>query len=258
MRANDSLTRSLTLRGDDQQMGHMFSAGVPAGFLCISRSPSEHDDARFRNNPPGRSRCVDVHGLRWWFRQTRGRTIKVQPRGSDGTDVCGTGHRDASYRLCRQAVVAVVESADVRSRDDAPRRGRHDRTRDRRVLAEREMCSRAHVVRDVVCEHSVQRHPVHDDEVIEALTSDRPDDSFDVGVLPRRSRRRANGFDVHCVDGGCDVREDGIAIVQQERGRFVLWQRVAKLLCRPSSSGLLGDCHVDDPSAVVREDDEYE
>ena len=52
----------------------------------------------------------------------------------------------------------------------------------RRVLAEREMRSRAHVVRDVVCKHAVQSRRVHHDHVIEALASDRADDALHVGV----------------------------------------------------------------------------
>ena len=52
-------------------------------------------------------------------------------------------------------------------------------------FVEREMRARLHVVRDVAGEHALQPRRVHDDDVIEALTSDRPDDALHVGVLPR-------------------------------------------------------------------------
>jgi hypothetical protein len=40
--------------------------------------------------------------------------------------------------------------------------------------------------------------------------------------------------------------------------RRVLWKGVAKLLCGPRRCRMRGDRHVDDPSAVVGEEDEHE
>ncbi len=48
-------------------------------------------------------------------------------------------------RLGCDPVVAVVEPADLRRRDDTADRRRHDATRDRRVLIERQMRARLHV-----------------------------------------------------------------------------------------------------------------
>ena len=129
---------------------------------------------------------------------------------------------------------------------------------DRRVLVQREMRARAHVVATYVREYPVQPRRVHHDDVIEALTSDRADDAFHVGVLPRRSRRCANRLDVHPGDSGRDVCKDRIAIVEEIPRRLVLRKGVAKLLCGPGRRRMLGDRHVDDSSTVVREDDEHE
>jgi len=46
-------------------------------------------------------------------------------------------------------------------------------------------------------EYSMQPRGVDHDDVIEALASDRADDAFRVGVLPRRSRRRSHSLHVH-------------------------------------------------------------
>ena len=51
-----------------------------------------------------------------------------------------------------------------------PSRWRRDWARDRCVLAEREMGSRAQVVREVLGQDSVKPRRVHDNHVIEALT----------------------------------------------------------------------------------------
>ena len=105
------------------------------------------------------------------------------------------------------------------------------------VLAQREMRARVQVVREVVSEHPLQPSLVRDDDVIQALTSDRPDDALDVGVLPGRARRGSNGLDVHAGDGGRHPCEDRIAIVQEIRGRLVVWEGIAKLLRRQVAVG---------------------
>lgn len=120
------------------------------------------------------------------------------------------------------------------------------------------MCACSHVVRDVLREDAVPPRRVHDDDVIEALTSDGPDHALHVGVLPRRSRSRAHRLNVHADQGGRDRCKDRIAIVQQLSGRFIVREGVATLLCRPRSRWMVGHRPVNDPSAIVREDDEYE
>ena len=46
------------------------------------------------------------------------------------------------------------------------------------------MRPRSLVVRDIGAEQSSQVLFVEDDDVVETLASDRPDDPFDIGVLP--------------------------------------------------------------------------
>ena len=52
--------------------------------------------------------------------------------------------------------------------------------------------------------------------------------------------------------------EDRVAIVHEIRRRLVGWEGIAELLRRPGRCGMLGDGHVDDPSTLVREDDQHE
>jgi hypothetical protein len=59
-------------------------------------------------------------------------------------------------------------------------------------------------------------------------------------------------------DGGCHSGEARIAIMQEIRGRLVAWEGIAKLLRHPGGCGMVGDGHVNDPSTLVREDDEHE
>jgi hypothetical protein len=120
------------------------------------------------------------------------------------------------------------------------------------------MCARVQVVRDVVRKHAVKALCVHHNHVIEALASDRANESLRVGVLPRRWWRRSNLLDVHPFESRRDVRKDRIAIVQEIPGRLVLRKGVSQLLCCPGRCRMLGKRHVKDLPAVVRQDDEDE
>ena len=84
------------------------------------------------------------------------------------------------------------------------------------------------------------------------------DDMVEALASPRRSRRGSNRLCVHSGDGGCDVCQDRIAIVDKISRRLGLRKSIAQLLCRPGRRRMFGDRHVNDSSTVVREDDEHE
>ena len=128
----------------------------------------------------------------------------------------------------------------------------------RRVLAETQVRPRVHIVRDVVREYALQSDATEYDDMVEALTSDRANEALDIRVLPGRSRCGEDLVDLHRGDGGRDVRERRITVVQQVPWCLVLRKRVTELLGRPCGRGMVGDGDVDDPSPVVREDHEHE
>ena len=59
------------------------------------------------------------------------------------------------------------------------------------------MCSASMVVLKVYRQHTAQVMLIEDDDVIETFVPDRADDAFDIGVLPRRSRRGDDLLDGH-------------------------------------------------------------
>ena len=83
----------------------------------------------------------------------------------------------------------MVQAADLWEGDNVAGRGWLYRTRLGAILAEREMCSALVVVFKVCRQHAAQVTLIGDDDVIETFAPDRADDAFDIGVLPRRSRR---------------------------------------------------------------------
>ena len=94
---------------------------------------------------------------------------------------CG-GDKEGESSLCGRADVPMVPPVDLWNCHDAPGGRRHHRSWSRRVLAEAQMCPRAHVVGDVDRDHPLQPRGIH---MIEAFTPDRSDEAFDLGVPPR-------------------------------------------------------------------------
>ena len=88
------------------------------------------------------------------------------------------------------ALVAVVEATDRWYGGHTARRQRRDRTWERRIIVQPEVRSRSRVVGDVLVQNAPKAGSRYHDDVIETLPSNRSDESFDVGILPRGARRR--------------------------------------------------------------------
>ena len=107
------------------------------------------------------------------------------------------GRRRGLYRFDYQEkfVLREARSDGAGRRPNVAGRGRLYRTRLGAILAEREMSSALVVVFKVSRQHTAEVLLIEDDDVIEAFAPDRADDAFDIGVLPRRSRRGDDRLD---------------------------------------------------------------
>ena len=77
------------------------------------------------------------------------------------------------------------------------------------------MSAPAVVIANVSCEGLPQRSLSKDDHVIQALAANRTNEPFDVGPMPRRSRRGKYLFDAHDLHLLDEVLpEDSITIAQ--------------------------------------------
>jgi hypothetical protein len=100
----------------------------------------------------------------------------------------------------------------------------------------------------------VQHH-----DVVEALAAERADETFHVGILPRRSRRRHDFADSHAVHSTRELDAvDPVAVAREISRGSVPGEGFHKLLSGPLGGGGVSDVHVDDASAVVRQNDEDE
>jgi hypothetical protein len=95
--------------------------------------------------------------------------------------------------------------------------------------------------------------------VVEAVAPNRADQAFGERILPRTSSSREdflNPHTLHALSEGVAV--DGVSIAQEVgRGRVVR-EGVHDLLSGPRRGGMLGDVEVQDPAAMVSEDDQDE
>jgi hypothetical protein len=102
----------------------------------------------------------------------------------------------------------------------------------------------------------LQSCSAHDDHVIEAVAPNRSDEALNVGVLPRRARRRSSRLRIHPGHGVRHICKDRIAIVEEiSRGQIVR-ERLAELLGSPRG-GVRGDRDVHDASPIVCQDDRH-
>src|SRR5437867_12897251 len=97
-----------------------------------------------------------------------------------------------------------MQTADLRDSYDGTKRGGLNAPRNRCIPLQGEMRPGRVVVVDVFPEHLSEMVLTEDDQVVQALAPDRPDDSLGVGVLPGRLRC---GEDLPDTDSQNDLPE---------------------------------------------------
>ena len=122
--------------------------------------------------------------------------------------------------LRRAADVAVVESADLRQRNDLTMRWRLDSARFRGVFVESQVRARAVIVADVIAETTPQVSLVEDDDVVEEFASDGTDHALGEGILPRRAGRGENLGDADALRPSSKFASvDAVAVAEEEARR---------------------------------------
>jgi hypothetical protein len=79
----------------------------------------------------------------------------------------------------------MVQTADLREGNNVARGGKLYATRPWAVLVEREMRSGVMMISEIARQHAAQVSLIEDDDVIQAFTANRADQTLDVGILPR-------------------------------------------------------------------------
>src|ERR1700756_1122599 len=146
----------------------------------------------------------------------------------------------------------MMESADLRNRNDTPSFGRLDRPRLRCVLLQCQVCPDLMIVIEEISKVPVKASFVEYDDVVQALAANGSDDPFDVSALPRRARSGQDLFDTHGLDLMNEVPpKDPVAIPQQVAGRGVPRKGLPELLDAPFRCRMRGHGKVENPPPVV-------
>jgi hypothetical protein len=93
------------------------------------------------------------------------------------------------------ASITVVQSAEDWKLDDFASRRFLDRARNRTVPLEATMSPSVMVVVQILAEHAPKVLRSEEDHVIQALSTNRSDQSFHVRILPRRTR----AINISCI-----------------------------------------------------------
>lgn len=91
----------------------------------------------------------------------------------------------------------MMQTAELRERNNLAGRGRLDVARLWTILVEREMRSGLVMVFEILEQDVAQVLFVKDDNVIQTFAAHRADEALDLRVLPRRPRRSDNFFYAH-------------------------------------------------------------
>ena len=113
----------------------------------------------------------------------------------------------------------MVESADLRQRNDLTMRWRLDSTRFRRVFVESQVRARAVIVAEVIAKTTPQVSLVEDDDVVEEFASDGTDHELGEGILPGRARRGENLGDADALRPSSKFASGEAVVVAEEEAR---------------------------------------
>jgi hypothetical protein len=187
---------------------------------------------------------------------SRASTRTVQERreraGGPGRILSGVG-------LSRPSDVAVMQAANLGDRDDRAELRRFDRPSIGCVLIEREMSAGLVVVGEVRGQDTAQVPLAGNDDMVQTLAPDRADEPLHERVLPRAVRRRENLLDSHALHAmPKSLTVDAVTVAEEVGRRGLVREGVDDLLRGPDGGGVLGNVEVDDPPAVVGEDNKDE
>src|ERR1700674_4016246 len=119
------------------------------------------------------------------------------------------------------------------------------------------MCSYVVVVTSIGSQGPAQMRLTKNDDMIQALAADRPDQPFGKAILPRRGWCGRLVPDAHGAQSACDDGTiDAIPIADEVFWGIIQRKRLGHLTCNPFGRGICCDVDPDKVSAVEADDHE--
>ena len=184
--------------------------------------------------------------------------IRSWPVARPATTDCNIHALAPSLCSGGSAFITMVETANLGNRYDAACFRWLHRSRLRCVFLQPQMCAGLMIVGCERLQVLMQAAFIKDNYVIEALATDRSNHAFNIGSLPRRSRRRQYLLDSHCLHlFNKFMPEDPIPIPQQILRGGVPGKCLAQLVSRPFGSRMRCDPEVNDSPALVSQNENH-
>jgi hypothetical protein len=153
----------------------------------------------------------------------------------------------------------MMQASDFADGHDLAQLRRLDRPQIRCILGEGKVGSGAVGIREIARQDATQVALAQDDDVVEAVAPDRPDQAFGEGILPRAPGSREDFSDLHALHALAErVSVNRVAIAKKIGRGGVVGESVHDLLSGLRRSGMGGDVEVQDPAPMVSEDDQDE
>jgi hypothetical protein len=150
----------------------------------------------------------------------------------------------------------TLKATDIRKLDDFPEFARPHRAMLGGVHLQRLMNSPPVIEVDVAQQTSAQVALMQDDDVVQTLAAQGADQSLGVRILPRAPRRRGHLFDPQASHTPAEPGAvDAVTITDQLMGCRIERKRFDDVLCGPLSRRVCSDVEMNDPAALVSEDD---
>src|SRR5215510_3225088 len=120
------------------------------------------------------------------------------------------------------------------------------------------MGTKSVIVGDIHREHPLEMPVVEDNDMIEYVATNTPNEPLAVGILPGTARGNFDFFDAHVLDALLQMLTvDRVAVSQQVPCGRITRNRLNNLLDGPLRRWMFGDVEMDDASALVRQQDEH-
>ena len=120
------------------------------------------------------------------------------------------------------------------------------------------MGAKAMIVGDIRREHPLEMPVVEDDDMIEHVATDTPNEPLAGGILPGTARGNFDFFDAHVLDAMLErPTVDRVPIPEEISRRGIPGKRLNDLLSGPLCRWMCGDVEMYDASALVSQHDEH-
>jgi len=171
----------------------------------------------------------------------------------------GNSMQASCFKRSSRAAIPMMQAADHWGRNHLATVRRLNIACNRRVAIQRQVRAGVMIILKVTAQNSAKMFLIQHDDMIQTLTTYRSDQSFDVRILPGRSRSRNDFLDANVPDSLTEeLSVDRISITDQESRCCFFRQCFDDLLGSPLGCRVRRDVEVRDEASIMSKYNETE